>query len=225
MRTRGKAGFTSFTGPLGELVDEQIGPDTTIRYGLKAGVNFFRLGTWTDGGPRFYPGVQFPHTWYALEQLAAQTVPQFELFEPAQSQAMGDNLAALVEKIGPAILITHSQGGLFGWLARIKSENVKDIVSYEPGAFVFPEGEQVPAAHIPVPLAYFRKLTQIPIQIVYGDFIPEAPTGFPPLDFLITQMANAKRFAEAINRHGGDAQVLELPKVGLHGNTHFHSPT
>ena len=26
---------------------------------------------------------------------------------------------------------------------------------------------------------------------------------------------------DALNRHGGDASVLHLPDVGLHGNTHF----
>ncbi len=31
----------------------------------------------------------------------------------------------------------------------------------------------------------------------------------------------AKKFVAAINRHGGDATLIELPKVGLKGNTHF----
>ena len=31
----------------------------------------------------------------------------------------------------------------------------------------------------------------------------------------------AREFAAAINRHGGDATVTELPDIGLHGNTHF----
>jgi len=30
----------------------------------------------------------------------------------------------------------------------------------------------------------------------------------------------AKKRAEAINRHGGDATVMHLPEVGIHGNTH-----
>lgn len=29
------------------------------------------------------------------------------------------------------------------------------------------------------------------------------------------------RFAAAINAHGGDAEVLHLPSIGIRGNTHF----
>ncbi|MGH7527078.1 MAG: hypothetical protein ACREMX_10275 [Gemmatimonadales bacterium] len=62
------------------------------------------------------------------------------------------------------------------------SENVAAIVSYEPGAYLYPEGEVPP--DIPradgmsvspgrgIPLADFLKLTKMPIQVVWGDFIP-----------------------------------------------------
>ena len=36
-----------------------------------------------------------------------------------------------------------------------------------------------------------------------------------------TQLNRARRFVDAINRHGGDAQVVHLPEVGIHGNTHL----
>lgn len=31
----------------------------------------------------------------------------------------------------------------------------------------------------------------------------------------------ARKFAETINRHGGKATLIELPKLGIKGNTHF----
>lgn len=31
----------------------------------------------------------------------------------------------------------------------------------------------------------------------------------------------AKLWAAAINRHGGDATVIQLPEKGIYGNTHF----
>ena len=31
----------------------------------------------------------------------------------------------------------------------------------------------------------------------------------------------AKKFVAAVNRHGGAATLVELPKIGLTGNTHF----
>jgi hypothetical protein len=213
--TRGKAGFTSFTGPLGQLLGEQIGPDSTIFYGFKTNFLAFRLGpSWPEGGdPEYYPNTQFPRTPYALRQLAAQTVPFFELQEKQQSHAIGRNLAALVKKIGPAILITHSQSGVFGFLAATKSDpNVKAIIAYE-GSGIFPEGEAPPGGGlfppITVPLADFEKLTRIPIQMVWGDNTTEE------------QLANNRAFVEVVNSHGGDAELLLLPEAGLHGNTHF----
>jgi hypothetical protein len=44
-------------------------------------------------------------------------------------QAISDALVALFEQIGPAILVTHSNAGLYGWLAAIRWPNVKAIVS------------------------------------------------------------------------------------------------
>ena len=31
----------------------------------------------------------------------------------------------------------------------------------------------------------------------------------------------ARQLADAINRHGGDAKLIHLPEIGIHGNTHF----
>ena len=41
--------------------------------------------------------------------------------------------AALLDKIGPAILVTHSQSGAFGWLlADARPKSVKAIIAMEP---------------------------------------------------------------------------------------------
>lgn len=31
----------------------------------------------------------------------------------------------------------------------------------------------------------------------------------------------ARKFVETLNRHGGHATLVELPTLGIHGNTHF----
>lgn len=31
----------------------------------------------------------------------------------------------------------------------------------------------------------------------------------------------ARLWADAVNRHGGDATVVHLPEIGIYGNTHF----
>ena len=48
-------------------------------------------------------------------------------------------VSALLNKVGPSILFTHSASGKYGWLERILNDNVKGIVAFEPGSgFVFP---------------------------------------------------------------------------------------
>ena len=115
-------------------------------------------------------------------------------------------------------------------MTAIKNKNVKGIVSYEPGSnFVFQEGELpelMPSAYdtlsgVPIPLSDFMRLTKIPIVIYYGDYIPKEPTDIPGQDQWRVRLAMAPLWAETINRHGGDATVVHLPEIGIHGNTHF----
>lgn len=72
-----------------------------------------------------------------------------------------------------------------------------------------------------VPVAEFKKLTKIPIVIYYGDNIPETPMDNPGQDQWRIRLEMAKLWAAAVNRHGGDASVVHLPEIGMHGNTHF----
>jgi hypothetical protein len=42
--------------------------------------------------------------------------------------------SALFKRVGPGILITHSQGGGVGWIIAIKSLNVRAVIASEPGS-------------------------------------------------------------------------------------------
>ena len=104
----------------------------------------FRLGIWPD----FFPGVQFSRDPEALNQYFRQMTPTTG---PLDGDVMTRAVAALFDKVGPGILVTHSHSGGFGWRTAIKNQNVRAIVSYEPGSgFVFPEGE------VPAPIPEFR---------------------------------------------------------------------
>lgn len=210
---RGRAGRGMESGQINSTPDDQFWYET------------FRIGVWPD----YYEGSQFPRQPEALEQFFRQMTPDTA---PYDEQVVSDAVAALFDKIGGGILVTHSQGGGPGWHTAIKSKNVRAIVSYEPGSgFVFPEGE-VPdslptinplgalTANV-VSLAEFERLTRIPIVIYYGDNIPAEPSDVWGQDGWRVRMQMARLFAECINRHGGDASVVYLPDVGLHGNTHF----
>jgi hypothetical protein len=182
----------------------------------------FRLGIWPD----YFPGVQFSRDRAALVQWWRQQTPSTG---PADSEVITDAVVALFDTIGPAVLITHSASGFPGWLTQIRSENVKAVVSYEPVGWVFPEGEVPPPIETtagpitgtPIALAEFEQLTKVPIQLVYGDNIPTSSNPYPGLDIWRGRLAMAALFVDAVNRHGGDAQLLHLPDVGVFGNTHF----
>ena len=138
-------------------------------------------------------------------------------------------LGALAERIGDHILVTHSAGGFPGWMSAMQNPEVKGVVSYEPGGFVFPEGE-VPdridgltggAAGIPVPVEQFKRLTEIPVVLYFGDYIPETPSKKLGDENWRVRLQMARKFVEVVNKHGGNATLVELPKIGIYGNTHF----
>ncbi len=185
----------------------------------------FRMGLW----PKFYEGTQFPQDAESLNQFYRQMVPNTAPYDAAVN---AHAMTAVLEKAGPSVLVTHSQGGGIGWLTGMMSDNLKGIVSYEPGSgFPFPEGE-VPSPienksfygafkANGVPLEEFKKLTRYPIVIYYGDYIPDTVTDNPHQEYWRAAKAMAKLWAACINKHGGDAQVIALPDKGLKGNGHF----
>ncbi|WP_187261719.1 alpha/beta hydrolase [Pontibacter beigongshangensis] len=192
-------------------------PDDQLWFGI------FRLGI----GSEFFPGVQFSKDPEALDQFYRQMVPNTGPFDMEVST---DAVSALFDKTGPGVLITHSHSGGQGWRTAIKNSNIKAIASYEPGSgFLFPEGEvPEPIPYVGgrlqaagVPMDEFIKLTKIPIIIYYGDYIPEQPTPNPGQEQWRAALAMAKRWRDAVNRHGGDVTLVYLPDVGLKGNTHF----
>jgi hypothetical protein len=196
----------------------------------------WRLGLWLPGDstPHFYPGVQFPQSARALDEFFRIQYPEFNA--PENEQVETDALAVLLGELGPSVLLTHSSTGIRGWITATKTANVAAIVSYEPGDAVFPNTEMPPpieridgmklAPGRPIPMADFLTLTKVPIQIVWGDYIPPAmdKVNTGPrlsLDNRRVNVMRAKLMVEAINRHGGNAVNVMLPEVGIRGNTHF----
>jgi hypothetical protein len=183
----------------------------------------FRVGIW----PNYFEGVQFSKDPEALNQYFRQMVPNVG---PIDINVNSDAVSALFDKIGDGILVTHSHSGGMGWATAIKNQNLKAIVSYEPGSgFLFPEGE-IPApitmaggtlTAFGVPLSDFLKLTKIPIIIYYGDFIPKEPNANPGQDGWRARLEMARLWRDAVNKHGGDVTVVHLPEIGIKGNTHF----
>lgn len=208
---RGDAGRSLVETTLKPIADEQMW------------FNQFRIGLWPDA----FDGSQFPRGPVALEQFFRSMTPNTG---PYDLEVVSDGVSALLDKTGPVILFTHSQGGGPGWLTAIKNRNVRAIVAFEPGSsFVFPEGEApepIPSAFDTVsaqvvPKAQFDALTRIPILIVYGDNIPDKPVRVPAQDSWRARLEMARLWRDAVNRHGGDVRLVHLPEIGIKGNSHF----
>jgi pimeloyl-ACP methyl ester carboxylesterase len=80
-----------------------------------------------------------------FDQFYASQIPSMQNFTLQQSLNR-DAIVALLEKIGPSVLLTHSQSGAFGWpVADARPDLVKAIVAIEPNGPPFFNVENVPA--------------------------------------------------------------------------------
>lgn len=199
-------------------------------YADKALYQLCRVGTFDGDRPVPFKNTAFPKDAVSYDQFQRTWTPYEGQLDDDVS---ADALAKLFDKIGPAVLVTHSMGGTVGWRTPFRTDNVKAIVAFEPGGspFLFPEGE-VPQAEIPVyapvaaqakavPLKDFMKLTKIPIILYYGDNIADKPSKQVGPDKWRSEFDMAKKFVAAVNRHGGHAEIVHLPDIGIKGNTHF----
>lgn len=210
---RGEAGKSTVAATISSIPDEQFW------------FTQFRIGNYPD----YFQNVQFPKDAVSLEQFYRQMTPNTGAFDPI---VVTDAVSKLFDKIGAGILITHSQAGGPGWLTAIKNERVKAVVAYEPySGFVFPEGElpdPIKSTGLfgelkgtEISLSDFMKLTRIPIVIYYGDYIAKEPSKVWNMDHWRSGLEMARIWAATINKHGGNATVVHLPEIGIHGNTHF----
>lgn len=186
--------------------------------------NRFRVGIWPD----YFDGVQFSRDKETLNQYFRQMTPNIG---SADLEVYARAYAALFDKIGPAIFVTHSQGGGVGWLTLPQTKNIRAIVAYEPGGNVpFPAGQMPEEGKVltlsrktegvEVPMEVFMKFTEIPIIIYYGDNLPETDER-PELYEWTRRLYLMRKWAALINKYGGEATVIHLPEIGLYGNTHF----
>lgn len=168
--------------------------------------------------PNWFDGVQFPkHDAEAWSQAMRARYQEFDTIENAQLEA--DAAAVLADEIGLTVALTNAAGGLRALLTAMKTDRIVGIVAYENVGSVYPPGKGPgtapgPFGPIEVPLEDFRKLTRIPMQMVWGDNVDESDRYRPTFE-------ESRRFVELVNEHGGNAELLLLPKAGLTGNTHI----
>lgn len=155
----------------------------------------YRFGRLGAAGERIaFPGQQFPIE--AMPALSAQTVPRWTTTSPLHVAA----LRAAITKIGPVVLIAHSQGG--GFSMHAMDEDRKSVCG---AVLLEPHG---------IPLAYDNGIPGTPILFVVGDFIGQHA-------YWTEMQAKYAQSASAWTGAGGHAEVLSLPARGISGNTHM----
>jgi pimeloyl-ACP methyl ester carboxylesterase len=141
------------------------------------------------------PGTQFPVE--AYDNYMKQSVPRWLSTDKAVVAAY----VALVDKVCPCVLIAHSQGGHFAFLAaEQRPDKIKAIVAVESAS-----------AGV---VANASKLKDIPVMLLFGDFVDQHPrwAAYKKID---TEYANAVKAA------GGSVDLVNLPDIGIKGNSHM----
>jgi len=141
-----------------------------------------------------------------LEQYAAQLWPDFGVAaalaagQPGLSDARAlPPMLALLDRIGPAILVAHSQAGDLAWkTALARPDQVAAVVAVEPG--VTSPGLDDP------------NFPDIPVYVMWADnLLPDGP--------VLSQRELAA--ARAIAARRSKVTVDHLPEHGVHGNGHM----
>jgi hypothetical protein len=141
------------------------------------------------------PGNQFPVE--AYEAFVKQVVPRWLTTDDAIIAAY----TALVDKICPCAILFHSQAGAFGFkVAQARPDKVKALIAVEPAI----AGDKEKAA----------ALKGIPIMMMFGDYIPQ-DTRWPKM------RQGDLDFADAVRAAGGSVDVVNLPEIGIKGNSHM----
>lgn len=157
--------------------------------------------------------------------------------------------AALLDKIGPAIIVTHSQGGLFGWpIADARPNLVKAIIALEPTGPSFREAVFQTRAARPwgltdIPMTYNPPVTNPATDLILQEYPSEGPNLVP----CMLQAEPAKKWANfakipiliVVSEAGYHAaydhcsyrflkqvgavktEFMRLEQVGIRGNSHM----
>jgi pimeloyl-ACP methyl ester carboxylesterase len=149
--------------------------------------------------PNLFPGMQFPIE--AQAEFWKQMVPDWTPSLPDPNPTIPD-LSQLAIRLDGTILISHSQSGVFPFrAAEISSQGIAAIIALEPGS--------CPDAH-----ADMKPFATIPILVLYGDNVESSPRWGP-------RLKQCQAFVHAAKQVGVTAELVLLPDIGIHGNSHM----
>lgn len=188
---RGRSGFPS----------PDIWPSSPIFLTKGNPFERFRIGagpgSWSPDPAKLkvLPGSQFPVE--AYDSFVKQGVPRWLDSDMPIVAAYTE----LVQKVCPCVILFHSQAGGFAFrIAQAHPDKVKALVAIEPAV----PGDPAKAA----------ALKDIPILMVFGDYI-EQDSRWPAM------RGKDVAFGDAVKAAGGSVDVVDLPAVGIKGNSHM----
>lgn len=156
-----------------------------------------RSGAATKSGGTYTGGEECQFPFDHFDEYMMGNVPRWISTDEAVLAAY----LKLVERVGPCIIVATSQGASFaGRVAEAHHELVKGLVLVEPAQSG--SGERLPEG--------FR----VPLLSLFGDFIDTDPRW-------VQNRESCLRYVEAIKARGGVASLVDLPKIGMPGNTHL----
>jgi len=143
------------------------------------------------------------------------------------NDAAAKGLSDLLEKIGPAILVTHSAGGLSGWWAAdLNSDKVTGVIAIEPGASNVVTEMRSGLTFEPPLLPNFEPVKDnAGCELQPADQVSMLPRYFGKSIHLVGSELGltaglpcaVKAFAQA----GVQVKYTYLPDLGFTGNGHF----
>lgn len=164
--------------------------------GHEAAWAIFRFG---PEYPKVFPGLQFPLE--AVDEFWKQMVVDWSGTLPTPNPTV-PALSALAIKLKGTVLIAHSQAGIYPFqTAALNTAGIAGIVSIEPGS-------------CPAALGDLKPYLQIPILVVFGDYVDLSPRWAPRLKI-------CREFAAAMQKAGGRTELMVLPELGIKGNSHM----
>jgi hypothetical protein len=183
-------------GPIPRDLQER--PSTTTK---KTAWETFRIGPFgsyqTEAARRTaFPGTQFPTG--AFDQFAKQFVPAWATNAVAAQAAYDE----LVQRVCPCVVMAHSQGGLFAFRAAARApEKIKALIAVEP-------------AGAPPPDNVTSSQKDVSHLVVWGDY-------FDGYDRWNDIKRDVEKYESALRSLGGTADRLDLPALGIAGNSHM----
>ncbi len=146
---------------------------------------------------RTHPGLRFPAAHF--ESFLCQSVPRWGCNDKPTQRAYD----MLLQRMSSgAILLTHSQGGNFGLTAALRApDRTRAVISLEPSGAPDP-GECNP-----------RLLSEVPHLFLWGDYLDRH-------SFWVHSRPAAERWRDALVRAGCDVTWIDLPQLGIRGNSH-----